>query len=228
LSAANGILKPEAVRTMFDSIAPRYDRMNRLMTAGLDRRWRDATARRVVEVGDSVLDAACGTGDLALADLRAGAARVVGVDFSERMLELAARKSSEIEWVQGDLCRLPFPDGAFLAVTIGFGLRNVQDREGALRELRRVLAPGGRLGILEITRASGPLTPFFRIWFDGLVPLAGKLLPGGSAYSYLPASVRRFSTPRQLAAEIAQAGFGEVRYRVMAGGIMALHVGVAA
>lgn len=226
--SAAGNLEPDAVRTMFDSIAPLYDHMNLFMTAGLDRRWRDATARRVVRRGDSVLDAACGTGDLALADLRAGAARVVGVDFSERMLELAARKSSAIEWVKGDLCRLPFPDGTFQAVTIGFGLRNISDREAALRELRRVLAPGGRLGILEITRARGPLAPFFRIWFDGLVPLAGKLLPGGSAYAYLPASVRRFPAPRQLAAQIAQAGFGDVRYRLLAGGIMALHVGVVA
>jgi demethylmenaquinone methyltransferase/2-methoxy-6-polyprenyl-1,4-benzoquinol methylase len=228
LSAASGSLEPEAVRTMFDSIAPLYDRMNLLMTAGLDRRWRDATARRVVRPGDYVLDAACGTGDLALADLRAGASRVVGVDFSERMLELAARKSSAVEWIQGDLCRLPFPDGTFQAVTIGFGLRNVSDRAGALRELGRVLAPGGRLGILEITRARGPLAPFFRIWFETLVPAAGRLLSGGSAYSYLPASVRRFSTPAQLAGEIAQAGFGEVRYRLLAGGSMALHAGVAA
>ena len=228
MSAASGSLEPEAVRTMFDSIAPLYDRMNLLMTAGLDRRWRDATARRVVRPGDYVLDAACGTGDLALADLRAGASRVVGVDFSERMLELAQRKSNEVEWIQGDLCRLPFPDGTFQAVTIGFGLRNVSDRAGALRELGRVLAPGGRLGILEITKARGPLAPFFRIWFETLVPAAGRLLSGGSAYSYLPASVRRFSTPAQLAGEIAQAGFGEVRYRLLAGGSMALHVGVAA
>ena len=227
MSVASGSLEPEQVRTMFDRIAPVYDQMNRLMTGGLDRRWRDATARRVVQPGDAVLDAACGTGDLALADLRAGAARVVGIDFSEQMLERAARKSSAIEWVQGDLCKLPFADGSFQAVTIGFGLRNVADREDALRELGRVLAPGGRLGILEITRARGPLALFFRIWFEGLVPLAGKLLPGGSAYAYLPASVRRFPAPKELAAQISQAGFGDVRYRLLAGGIMALHVGVA-
>ena len=227
MSAASGRLEPEAVRSMFDRIAPRYDHMNLFMTAGLDRRWRDATARCVVRPGDTVLDAACGTGDLALADLRAGAARVVGVDFSERMLELAARKSSEIEWARGDICRLPYPDGTFQAVTIGFGLRNVADLEGALRELRRVLAPGGRIGILEITRARGPLSPFFRVWFDLLVPLAGKLLPGGSAYSYLPASVRRFPAPKELAARLDQIGFADVRYRILAGGIMALHVGVA-
>jgi demethylmenaquinone methyltransferase/2-methoxy-6-polyprenyl-1,4-benzoquinol methylase len=227
LSVAGGSLGPEQVRSMFDRIAPVYDRMNLLMTGGLDRRWRNATARRVVQPGDAVLDAACGTGDLALADLRAGAGRVVGVDFSERMLKRAARKSSAVEWVQGDLCRLPFAAETFQAVTIGFGLRNVSDREDTLRELRRVLAPGGRLGILEITRARGPLAPFFRIWFDGLVPAAGKLLPGGSAYAYLPASVRRFPAPKELAAQIAQAGFGDIRYRLLAGGIMALHVGVA-
>lgn len=228
MSVASGTLKPDQVRSMFDRIAPVYDRMNLLMTGGLDRRWRDAAARRVVQPGDAVLDAACGTGDLALADLRAGAGRVVGVDFSERMLERAARKSSEIEWVQGDLCELPFADGTFQAATIGFGLRNVADTEGALRELRRVLAPGGRLGILEITRARGPLAPFFRLWFDGLVPIAGKLLHGGSAYAYLPASVRRFPAPKKLAAQIYRAGFVDIRYRLLAGGIMALHVGVAA
>jgi len=212
---------------MFDSIAPRYDRMNLLMTAGLDRRWRNLTARRVVRAGDCVLDAACGTGDLALADLRAGAARVVGVDFSEPMLERARRKSDAIEWAQGDLSGLPFADGTFRAATIGFGLRNVPDLDLALRELRRVLAPGGHLGILEMTRPRGALAPFFKVWFDGLVPLAGKVLPGGSAYSYLPASVRRFHSPEELAGLIANAGFEQIRYRLLGGGIVALHLGVA-
>lgn len=223
----NGVLEPEAVRTMFDRIAPVYDRMNRLMTAGLDRGWRDATARRVVEPGDCVLDAACGTGDLALADLRAGAGRVIGVDFSEPMLARARRKSAEVEWVQGDLSQLPYPDGMFQAATIGFGLRNVSDLDGALSELRRVLAPGGRLGILEITRPRGPLAPFYRLWFDLLVPHVGRLLGGGSAYAYLPASVRRFQAPDELAERMARAGFEQVRYRLLAGGIVALHAGVA-
>jgi demethylmenaquinone methyltransferase/2-methoxy-6-polyprenyl-1,4-benzoquinol methylase len=212
---------------MFDRIAPVYDRMNLLMTAGLDRRWRNLTARRVVRAGDCVLDAACGTGDLALADLRAGAARVVGVDFSEPMLERARRKSDAIEWAQGDLSGLPFADGTFRAATIGFGLRNVPDLDLALRELRRVLAPGGHLGILEMTRPRGALAPFFKVWFDGLVPLAGKVLPGGSAYSYLPASVRRFHSPEELAGLIANAGFEQIRYRLLGGGIVALHLGVA-
>ncbi|MGD0273652.1 MAG: ubiquinone/menaquinone biosynthesis methyltransferase [Gaiellaceae bacterium] len=227
MSVVNGTLEPEAVRTMFDRIAPVYDRMNRLMTAGLDRRWRERTAQRVVRPGDRVLDAACGTGDLALADLLAGAEQVVGVDFSEPMLECARQKSSAIEWIRGDLSRLPFPDAGFQAATVGFGLRNVPDLDGALRELRRVLEPGGRLGVLEITRPRGLLAPFYRLWFDLLVPLAGKLLPGGSAYTYLPASVRRFHTPEELAGRIAQAGFEQIGYRLFAGGIVALHTGVA-
>ena len=227
MSVANGTLEPEAVRTMFDRIAPVYDRMNRLMTAGLDRSWREQTAQRVVRPGDRVLDAACGTGDLALADLRAGAGQVVGVDFSEQMLERARQKSGAIEWVRGDLSQLPFGDAEFQTATIGFGLRNAPDLDGALRELRRVLEPGGRLGILEITRPRGLLAPFYRLWFDLLVPLAGKLLPGGSAYTYLPASVRRFHAPEELADRIAQAGFEQIRYRLFAGGIVALHTGVA-
>ncbi len=227
MSVANGTLEPEAVRTMFDRIAPAYDRMNRLMTAGLDRRWRERTAQRVVRPGDRVLDAACGTGELALADLLAGAGQVVGIDFSEPMLERARQKSGAIEWVRGDLSRLPFPDAGFQAATVGFGLRNVLDLDGTLRELRRVLEPGGRLGVLELSRPRGLLAPFYRLWFDLIVPLAGKLLPGGSAYTYLPASVRRFQTSEELAGRIARAGFEQIGYRLFAGGIVALHTGVA-
>jgi demethylmenaquinone methyltransferase / 2-methoxy-6-polyprenyl-1,4-benzoquinol methylase len=120
---------------------------------------------------------------------------------------------------------LPFEDGSFDAATIGFGIRNVSDLEGGLRELARVLEPGGRLAVLEITRPRGLLRPFFRLWFDVLVPLAGKVLPGGSAYSYLPASVRRFPGPDDLADAMQRSGFESVRYRLLAGGIVALHVG---
>src|SRR5262249_20926903 len=151
----------------------------------------------VVRPGDRVLDACCGTGDLALAGERAGG-RVVGLDFSVRMLQRARRKSSTIEWVEGDLLSLPFPEGTFDAATVGFGVRNVEDLAGALAELRRVLRPGGRLGVLEITRPTGPARAFFRLWFDVLVPAAGKVLPGGAAYTYLPASVRRFPGPDDL------------------------------
>jgi len=211
---------------MFDRIAPVYDAMNRLMTAGLDRRWRRHTAEAVVRPGDRVLDACCGTGDLALAGARAGG-RVTGLDFSERMLERARRKHSEITWVAGDMLALPFDDGRFDAATVGFGVRNVADIERGLSELRRVLRPGGRVAILEITRPQGALKPFYRLWFDGIVPLAGRLLPGGAAYTYLPASVRHFPGPEDLAALLESVGFEDVQYRLFAGGIVALHTGVA-
>jgi demethylmenaquinone methyltransferase/2-methoxy-6-polyprenyl-1,4-benzoquinol methylase len=225
-SFASGQLAPDAVRRMFDRIAPVYDAMNRTMTAGLDRRWRRLTAEAVVQPGDRVLDACCGTGDLAVAAARAGG-RVTGLDFSEPMLERARRKAPGLEWVRGDLMALPFDDAAFDAATVGFGVRNVEDLERAVRELRRVLRPGGRLGILEITRPRGPLALFYRVWFDGVVPLIGKLLPGGSAYTYLPASVRRFPGPEDLARVMGDAGFADVRFRLLAGGIVALHVGTA-
>ena len=169
----SGTLAPEDVRTMFDRIAPVYDAMNRAMTLGLDRKWRALTAGAVVSPGMRVLDACCGTGDLALADARAGG-RVTGVDFSKEMLARAERKAPEFDWVQADAAALPFPDASFDAVTVGFGIRNLADLEGGLRELARVLVPGGKLGCLEITRPRGILRPFFRLWFDGLVPAAGQ------------------------------------------------------
>ena len=221
-------LAPDAVRSMFDRIAPVYDPMNRVMTIGLDLRWRRLGARAVVRPGDRVLDAACGTGDFAVADLRAGAARVVGLDFSPRMLERARRKAPQVEWVEGDLLALPFADAAFDAATVGFGVRNVADLELALRELRRVVRPGGRVAILEITRPRGPLRPFYSLWFDRVVPLLGKALPGGAAYTYLPASVKRFPAAGALAALMQEAGFAQVRYRLLAGSIVALHTGEAA
>ena len=227
MTVESGRLAPDAVRTMFDRIAPIYDAMNRVMTAGLDRRWRAETARAIVSPGDRVLDSCCGTGDLAIASLRAGG-RVTGLDFSERMLDRARRKSGEIDWVEGDALALPFGDDSFEAATVGFGVRNLDDLPKGLGELRRVLRPGGRLGILEISTPRGLLRPFYKLWFDGLVPLAGKLLPGGSAYTYLPASVRRFPEAKELAELMESAGFEQVRYRFFAGGIVALHTGVAA
>ena len=221
-------LAPDAVRTMFDRIAPVYDAMNRIMTAGLDGRWRRLTAEAAVRPGDRVLDAACGTGDLAIAGLKAGAGEVTGLDFSERMLERARRKEPRAHWVQGDMLALPFEDGAFDAATVGFGVRNVADLELALRELRRVLRPGGRLGILEITQPRGVLRPFFSLWFDRIVPLLGKVLPGGAAYTYLPASVKRFPDAESLAALLRECGFGDVSFMLLAGTIVALHTGEAA
>ena len=122
---------------------------------------------------------------------------------------------------------LPFADASFDAATVGFGIRNVDDLEGVLRELRRVLRPGGRLGILEITSPRGALAPFYRVWFDRVVPLLGRILPGGAAYTYLPASVRRFPPPEELARLLAASGFSDVRFRVFAASIVALHVGEA-
>jgi demethylmenaquinone methyltransferase/2-methoxy-6-polyprenyl-1,4-benzoquinol methylase len=220
----SGTLPPDRVRAMFDRIAPVYDVMNRVMTAGLDQRWRRATARAVVREGDAVLDAACGTGDLAVACAREGG-RVTGLDFSAQMLVRARRKAPELEWIEGDMLDLPFTEGTFDAATVGFGVRNVADLELGLRELRRVLRPDGRLAILEITRPRGVLRPFYSLWFDRLVPLLGKLLPGGAAYTYLPASVKRFPDVDALATLLRNVGFDDVRYRTFAGGIVALHTG---
>jgi demethylmenaquinone methyltransferase / 2-methoxy-6-polyprenyl-1,4-benzoquinol methylase len=220
-----GTLEPEAVRGMFDRIAPVYDVMNRVMTAGLDQRWRRLAAGEVVWPGDRVLDACCGTGDLAVAAERRGG-RVVGLDFSARMLARARAKSGTIEWVQGDALALPFADGDFDSATVGFGVRNLEDLEGGMRELARVLRPGGKVAVLEITRPRGILRPFFRLWFDVLVPFAGRVLPGGEAYTYLPASVRRFPGPEDLSVLMGRAGFKPVRYRLLGGGTVALHVGV--
>ena len=227
MTAETGRLSAAGVESMFDRIAPVYDAMNRVMTAGLDRRWRRLTARAVVRPGSAVLDACCGTGDLAIAGAREGG-QVTGLDFSERMLERARQKAPEIDWVRGDLLSLPFEDGRFDAATVGFGVRNVENLSAALRELSRVLKkPEGRVAILEITRPRGVLAPFYKLWFDAAVPFLGKVLPGGSAYTYLPASVRRFPGPDELADVLRNSGFRDVSYRLLAGGIVALHTGVA-
>ena len=197
---------------MFDRIAPVYDSMNRAMT-GLDQRWRRLAATAVVRPGDRVLDACCGTGDLALAAAAAGAEHVVGLDFSPRMLDLARRKS-EHRLDRGRHARAPFEPASFDAVTVGFGVRNVDDLEAAAEPAR--LAPGGRLAVLEITRPRGLLRPFFRLWFDVLVPFAGRVLPGGEAYTYLPASVRRFPAPRTSRPR-SGAAVASVRFRTLAG-----------
>ena len=212
---------------MFDRIAPVYDVMNRVMTVGLDLRWRRIAAEAVARPDDRVLDACCGTGDLAVACARLGGV-VTGLDFAPRMLERARRKLPSATWVEGDMLALPFEDASFDASTVGFGVRNVADLDGGLRELRRVLAPGGRVAVLEITQPRGLLAPFYRVWFDKIVPMLGTVLKGGAAYSYLPASVKRFPGPDELAELMRAAGFGDVAYRTFAGGIVALHTGKAA
>ena len=221
----SGSLAPGEVRRLFDRIAPVYDAMNRVMTAGLDRSWRRLTVEEVVQPGFRVLDACCGTGDLALAAEREGGI-VTGLDFSPAMLARARRKSDTVTWVEGDLLALPFADESFDAATVGFGVRNVADLDGALSELRRVLRPGGRLAILEITQPRGVLRHFFSLWFDRIVPALGKVLPGGKAYTYLPASVRRFPDAEELVALLRRNGLEDVRFRLLGGSIVALHVGV--
>jgi demethylmenaquinone methyltransferase / 2-methoxy-6-polyprenyl-1,4-benzoquinol methylase len=224
--AHSGTLPPEGVRQMFDRIAPVYDAMNRVMSVGLDQRWRRAAAEAVVRPGDAVLDVCCGSGDLALAAARVGGL-VTGVDFSRRMLARARRKEPAVEWLEGDALALPFADDAFDAVTIGFGLRNLADPAHGLAEMRRVLRREGRIAVLELTRPRGLLAPLYRLWFEALVPTAARLLPGGFAYAYLPASVRRFPGPVNVARLLAEAGFDEIRWRLFAGGAVALHTGVA-
>jgi demethylmenaquinone methyltransferase/2-methoxy-6-polyprenyl-1,4-benzoquinol methylase len=222
----SGSLPSNEVKGMFDRIAPVYDVMNRVMTVGLDRSWRRRAVEAVMQPGDRVLDACCGTGDLALAAEREGG-HVTGLDFSPAMLERARRKSSTIEWVEGDMLALPFDAGSFDAATVGFGVRNVADLEAGVAELRRILRPGGRVAILEITRPRGVLRPFFSLWFERIVPLLGKVLPGGRAYTYLPASVRRFPGAEDLAGLLERHGFTQVRFALMGGSIVALHTAVA-
>jgi demethylmenaquinone methyltransferase/2-methoxy-6-polyprenyl-1,4-benzoquinol methylase len=228
----SGHLPAGEVRAMFDRIAPRYDLLNRVMTAGLDGRWREtAAAAADVAAGGSALDVCTGTGDLALALARrvTPSGRVVGLDFAERMLARARAKAAAaatpVEFVRGDALALPFADDAFDAATVAFGIRNVADLDAGIAEMARVVRPGGRVVILEIT-TPGHLRPFYDLWFDRLVPQLGRLLGrDGAAYTYLPASVKRFPEARPLAARMAAAGLHDVRWQLFAGGIVALHYG---
>jgi demethylmenaquinone methyltransferase / 2-methoxy-6-polyprenyl-1,4-benzoquinol methylase len=219
------------VRGMFDRIAGVYDVMNSAMTAGLHHQWRErAVDRAEVGHGSDALDVCCGTGDLAL-ELRRRIGpdgRVVGCDFSEPMLELARRKSGDqglaVEFGWADALELPYGDASFDAVTIGFGARNLADLDRGIAEMARVLRPGGRLVILEITRPQRePLASFYSLWFDRLVPVLGSLAGDEDAYSYLPESVRSFPEPDALAAKLDVAGFVEIRWLLLAGGIIAIH-----
>ncbi len=219
------------VRGMFDRIAGVYDLMNSAMTAGLHHQWRErAVDRAEVGPGSDALDVCCGTGDLALAVRRriGPDGRVVGCDFSEPMLELARQKSGDeglaVEFGWADALDLPYGDGSFDAVTVGFGARNLADLEKGLAEMARVLRPGGRLVILEITRPQRePLSSFYSLWFDRLVPVLGAAAGDQDAYSYLPESVRSFPEPEELAAMIDRAGLEQIRWLLLAGGIIAIH-----
>jgi demethylmenaquinone methyltransferase/2-methoxy-6-polyprenyl-1,4-benzoquinol methylase len=215
---------------MFDAIAGVYDLMNTVMTAGLHTRWRERAAELAcVRPGDRVLDVATGTGDLAieLARRTGPTGEVIGSDFSDAMLERARAKArGAVRFESADALALPYPDDAFDAATVGFGARNFADVGAGVREMVRVVRPGGRVVVLEITTPTrAPLSFFYRAWFDRVVPVAGRLLGFSAAYTYLPRSVRGFLSPEALAAEMAAAGLTDVRYVLTAGSIIAIHAG---
>jgi demethylmenaquinone methyltransferase/2-methoxy-6-polyprenyl-1,4-benzoquinol methylase len=227
-----GTLEETQMRAMFDRIAGLYDRMNTVMTAGLHHQWR----RRAVELsglgpGGQALDVATGTGDLAiaLADRVGRDGHVVAVDFSQRMLELARMKANglPIRFEAANALSLPFGDDQFDAATVGFGARNFSDLQRGMREMVRVVRPEGRVVVLEITTPRrGPLSTFFGLWFDHVVPALGRAAGDAQAYSYLPSSVRRFPSAEELAGVMWGCGLVDIRYLLTAGGIIALHVGV--
>jgi demethylmenaquinone methyltransferase/2-methoxy-6-polyprenyl-1,4-benzoquinol methylase len=228
--------EPGKVKDMFDEISGSYDRLNDLMTAGLHHRWREmGVMLSQVGVGGAALDVCCGTGDFAFALRRAVGPQglVIGADVSEKMLELARDKCGRnqlyVDFMYADVLDLPLADGSFDACTVGFGIRNVPDIVRAFSEMRRVCRPGGKVVCLEITQPRIPLfKQFYELWFDRAVPLLGKFAAHDQfAYSYLPASVRRFPPPDQLKDMMRQAGLANVRYEILAGGIIALHYGVA-
>jgi demethylmenaquinone methyltransferase / 2-methoxy-6-polyprenyl-1,4-benzoquinol methylase len=220
---------------MFDRVAKRYDLLNTVMTAGLHHSWRERAVNRAeLSQGDSVLDVCCGTGDLSveLAARVGPAGHVVGCDFSEPMLDLAREKARRrgadgvrFEWA--DALSLPYDAARFDAVTVGFGVRNLANLERGLGEMARVLRPGGRLVVLEITQPTRPpLSTFYSLWFDRIVPLLGSFSSDSEAYSYLPESVRSFPAPSRLAELMDGAGLKRIRWTVLAGGIIAIHSGV--
>jgi demethylmenaquinone methyltransferase/2-methoxy-6-polyprenyl-1,4-benzoquinol methylase len=219
------------VRSMFDRIAGRYDLMNSVMSAGLHHHWRRRAADLArLRAGQRALDVCCGTGDLALEMKRrvGSEGEVVGLDFSRPMLERAREKARQlglaVDYREGNALDLPFDDAHFDAATVGFGVRNLVDLRGGIAELARVVRPGGRVVVLEITTPlRPPLSWFYAIWFDRLVPLLGALAGNRDAYTYLPSSVRRFPAAAELAQQMHEIGLREVSYLIMGGGIIAAH-----
>ena len=217
--------RARGIQEMFSRISPQYDRMNRLMTAGLDGRWRRAAVAAAEPRGADVLDIGCGTGDLSEEFRRAGARSVAGADFSAAMLARARDKAAGGDWLQADALRLPFDDGTFDAVASAFVLRNLVDLPAAFAEMARVLRPGGRIVALDITHPPpGPLGALMRFGFEqGVTRLAGALSGQGRAYRYLPSSLEGYPPADDLSRLIESAGAERVRYRRFGGGIVALH-----
>ena len=228
-SAPSGTLEEGQVRAMFDRIAGFYDLMNSVMTAGLHHRWRErAVDLARLPAGGRALDVATGTGDLAIELARrvGPSGEVVGSDFSEGMLDRARQKSPAVRWEQANALALPYEDDSFDAVTVGFGARNFSELATGLREMTRVTRPGGRVVVLEITTPTEPpLSVFFSLWFDRVVPLLGRVTGEDQAYTYLPSSVKRFPGPQELGGMMHAAGLRDVRWILTAGGIIALHSG---
>jgi demethylmenaquinone methyltransferase / 2-methoxy-6-polyprenyl-1,4-benzoquinol methylase len=220
------------VREMFATIAGRYDLLNHLLSGNVDKRWRRIVANRVrAKLSSSssrVLDVACGTGDLSITLFEITGAEVVGTDFCRPMLDIAAGKiSGRIRLIEGDALKLPFRDGTFDVATIAFGLRNLSSVESGLAELSRVVKPGGWVAVLEFSRpANAMMRTLFSLYFTKLLPWMGGVISGSrSAYTYLPASVRKFPDQSQLSILMEQAGFVQVSYENLTGGIAALHMG---
>jgi len=226
------------VRSMFDRIVPRYDLMNHVMTFGMDIHWRNMVARQAATGDDGTrqraLDVATGTGDLAFAIRKAGVPEVVGLDFSEGMIATARKKARSrptgVDFLVGDGMQLPFADGTFDVCTISFGLRNMEDYAGAVREMTRVLRPGGKFICLEMTPFRRPiLGPLFRVYFERVVPVVGGVLSGSlQAYRYLPRSVQAFPSADSLAEMYRDAGLVDVRYQLLGFGTVAIHSGTKA
>jgi demethylmenaquinone methyltransferase / 2-methoxy-6-polyprenyl-1,4-benzoquinol methylase len=232
-NAPAGKLEAGQVQAMFDRVARNYDLLNGVMSAGLHHRWRKRAADLArVGLGSRVLDVATGTGDLAfeLARRVAPGGEVVGSDFSEAMLARARAKAAAngaaVRFERGDALELPYETDCFDAATVGFSARNYSDLARGLREMARVVRPGGRVVVLEFTTPTRPpLSIFYRLWFDRFVPLLGRAAGEADAYSYLPNSVKRFPAPPLLAAEMERAGIGDIGYVILAGGIVAIHAG---
>lgn len=234
--SATNIEQARRVREMFGNIASRYDLLNHLLSGNIDKRWRREVAKTLAAQlprGETrILDVACGTGDLSLTLKTGVEAKVVGIDFCHPMLAIAKTKAASqqlsIPFVEGDALRLPFADRSFEAATIGFGLRNLTSLDGGLRELLRVLKPGGTVAVLEFSKPRIPVLRWlFQIYFTKVLPLFGGIISGSrSAYEYLPDSVSRFPDQEQLVERMIQAGFEKVSFRNFSGGIAALHLGV--
>jgi demethylmenaquinone methyltransferase/2-methoxy-6-polyprenyl-1,4-benzoquinol methylase len=228
-----------AIREMFTAIAPRYDLLNHLLSANVDKLWWRRTARAFSAIlsqpNPQVLDLCCGTGDMAFALSREAAkARITGADFSHAMLVRAAAKSSTdlstkdhpVKWIEADALQLPFPDQNFDLVTSAFGFRNLADYDAGLREIRRVLRPAGEIGILECSEPAGLLGKFYDLYFKLVLPKVGTLISGvKGAYAYLPASVARFPAPPEMLARMQAAGFREVSWTPYTFGIAGLFRG---